>query len=593
MDEEKARHEALRLRNLAEEKYRSNNLKSALKYAKRALRLSPDLDGVSEMVTTFKILRVAGKSSGETLDWYKVLQVEPFSHINSIKKQYKTLALTLHPDKNSFVASEEAFKLVGEAFRCLSDKIRRKEYDLKLRIAMQSAAAEVAGEAVETFWTACSTCRLLHQFERKYVGHNLMCPSCKKSFVAVEVSEGDESESGDKGDANLFRTRSGVSKDKKRVRNVGLKRKMGSVVEVLEKSRRGTVVGVVVEKELEKSSGRGISEKLRPVGGEMTLAEMQVEAKQKVQQKKIMKSKEKEKERESRRVKEREKLNESKNRVLKVERRSKLRGINIEIQRQRSSRRGNLKTDRLQGSKRGDREIMAVEDSDFYDFDKDRVERSFKRGQIWAIYDDDDGMPRHYGLIEEVVSVKPFDVKMSWLDLKNNGEQGLICWENLGFHISCGIFKVARKTSINYVNIFSHIVECERAAREVYKIYPKKGSVWALYNEMALDKVEGGNPSMGDRRCYDIVVFLTSYSEMYGLSMAYLEKADGFKTIFKRKEIGCHAIRWFEKDDVRLFSHQIPARKLSGEEVPNLSKDCWELDPASLPPELQTIGWGR
>lgn len=235
-----------------------------------------------------------------------------------------------------------------------------------------------------------------------------------------------------------------------------------------------------------------------------------------------------------------------------------------------------------------DSNSMSVEDADFYDFDKDRVERSFKQGQVWAVYDDDDGMPRHYGLIDEVVSVNPFLLKMSWLDLQNSGDGALISWEKQGFHISCGRFKVGRKVDIDSVNCFSHLLECERAAREIYRIYPKKGSVWALYTE---DVVEGGWGSSAhrERRSYDIVVFLTSYSEMYGLSMAYLEKVEGFKTIFKRREIGCHAIRWLEKDDVRLFSHQIPARKISGEEASDLPKDSWELDPASLPSDMLRI----
>lgn len=45
---------------------------------------------------------------------------------------------------------------------------------------------------------------------------------------------------------------------------------------------------------------------------------------------------------------------------------------------------------------------------------------------------------------------------------------------------------------------------------------------------------EGGNFLGRDRRNYDIVVFLISYSEMYGLSMVYFEKVDGFRAVFKR-----------------------------------------------------------
>jgi hypothetical protein len=215
------------------------------------------------------------------------------------------------------------------------------------------------------------------------------------------------------------------------------------------------------------------------------------------------------------------------------------------------------------------------------------VERRFKKGQVWAIYDDD-GMPRHYGLIDEVVSVNPFKVNLSWLDLQRYGDEVLI-WEKMGLHVSCGRFKVARTMIIDSVNIFSHAVECEREAREVYRIYPKKGSVWALYNKATLG-AEGRNLSASDERCHDIVVLLTTYSEMHGLSMASLEKVDGYKTVFKRREIGCHAVRLLEKDDIWLFSHQIPSRKFSGDEVADNLKDCWELDPASLPSNLLTVG---
>ncbi|KAJ0110625.1 hypothetical protein Patl1_03592 [Pistacia atlantica] len=586
-----AEQDASRLKTICETKFKNSNLKSALKYAKKAHRLAPNLEGISSMLTAFKILRVASKSStNATTDWYKILQVEPFSHINTIKKQYKKLALILHPDKNSHLGCEEAFKLVGEGFRVLSDKIRRKEYDMRLRIRIQEENVNgLVGK--DAFWTACSRCRLLHQFERKYLGHNLVCPSCNKSFEAVEV-EGSGKMSG--GDAKGKESGGDWSGGR-------LRRRMSTVGEVLARSKPKSV------------EDREILESLKPKRAKvreetMTLAQMQLEAKRRANQEKLklkMKEKEKEKGREKKKEKdEREKEREtgtkegetetgrrraSKNQEKSVDLGTEKRGAlkksgNSEIAR-KTSKNCSLAIDRRKSSKSEDLEIMAVEDSDFYDFDKDRVERSFKKGQVWAIYDDDDGMPRHYGLIDEAISVYPFEVKISWLDLQNNGDEQLICWERMGFHVSCGRFKVSRKTSIDSLNIFSHVMDCERVAREIYRIYPKKGSVWALYNEAAL--------GVEDRRSYDIVVFLTTYSEMHGLSMAYLEKVDGFKTIFKRREIGCHAIRWLEKDDVRLFSHQIPARKLTGDEVSDLLKDCWELDPASLPSDLLAIGWGR
>ncbi|KAI6682720.1 hypothetical protein NL676_028633 [Syzygium grande] len=51
---------------------------------------------------------------------------------------------------------------------------------------------------------------------------------------------------------------------------------------------------------------------------------------------------------------------------------------------------------------------MLVADPDFHDFDNDRTEISFADNQVWATYDDDDGMPRYYALIHIVISLKPF-----------------------------------------------------------------------------------------------------------------------------------------------------------------------------------------
>nr|KYP66435.1 hypothetical protein KK1_012729 [Cajanus cajan] len=322
-----------------------------------------------------------------------------------------------------------------------------------------------------------------------------------------------------------------------------LRKRMRSVGEVLERSKPS---------------------KRAKTGEEMmTLAEFQNEVKRK-------KLKEKEKEREE--LEEEDRIEKRNNRA---ERRRRMknngglevgeeRGLKKSVEIAIEEKRKGLGIEKHKGCSGGELENMAVVDSDFYDFDKDRVERSFKKGQVWAVYEDDDGMARQYVLIDETVSVNPFEVKISWLDVQSSGDG-----------------KIA-------INIFSHVVDCDRAAREVYKIYPKKGSVWALYGEESID-ADGRNAENAGKRCYEIVVFLTSYSEVNGLSMAYLEKVDGYKTVFKRQEKGCSAVRFLGKDDMWLVSHQIPARKLLCDETPELLKDCWELDPASLPSDLLTI----
>ncbi|GKC91449.1 DnaJ domain-containing protein, partial [Tanacetum coccineum] len=109
----------------------------------------------------------------------------------------------------------------------------------------------------ETFWTACSVCKLLHQFERKYLGFSLMCPSCNKSFKAVEFVEGvetdvvDEDEDSDDMVLNDYKSKrktSSVSDIMKDVddedsddmvlKDFNSKRKTSSVGDIMKRSER-------------------------------------------------------------------------------------------------------------------------------------------------------------------------------------------------------------------------------------------------------------------------------------------------------------------------------------------------------------------
>ncbi|CAI9779742.1 unnamed protein product [Fraxinus pennsylvanica] len=63
------------------------------------------------------------------IDWYLVLGVAENAGVDSIRKQYHKLALQLHPDKNKHPKAESAFKLVSEAYFCLSDSSRKAAFD--------------------------------------------------------------------------------------------------------------------------------------------------------------------------------------------------------------------------------------------------------------------------------------------------------------------------------------------------------------------------------------------------------------------------------------------------------------------------------
>ncbi|KAL3701963.1 hypothetical protein R1sor_019985 [Riccia sorocarpa] len=60
-------------------------------------------------------------------------------------------------------------------------------------------------------------------------------------------------------------------------------------------------------------------------------------------------------------------------------------------------------------------ELVDVPSADFYDLDLDHSESHIKAGQVWAINDDQDGMPRYYALIVKV-GYSPFRVNLVWLD---------------------------------------------------------------------------------------------------------------------------------------------------------------------------------
>lgn len=69
--------------------------------------------------------------SSPFIDWYLLLQVEENVGMDVIRKQYHKFALLLHPDKNKHPKAGIAFKLVYEAYACLSDETKRAAFDLE------------------------------------------------------------------------------------------------------------------------------------------------------------------------------------------------------------------------------------------------------------------------------------------------------------------------------------------------------------------------------------------------------------------------------------------------------------------------------
>ncbi|KAK1604327.1 hypothetical protein QYE76_028000 [Lolium multiflorum] len=440
----------------AESELSAGRPRAAQRHARRAFRFDPDSAVASLLVAATSVLLADSDSPRAILLLSDDPNSSPDHDFPAIRRHYKSLCRSLRLDAGASLspvisaAAEEALRRVDGAYAALKEQ-------------------SDAPDPPPTFWTACAGCRLLHEFDRQYVGYRLTCPSCRRTFLASEVPPPPP------------------------------------------------------PKKIKKP--------------EMTLAEMQLQLVKRRAAK-------------DHKAPQSSSSDSSENELEELE----------------------MKEEDPNSDHSGK---MAVEDSDFYNFDADRGEKCFKRGQVWALYGDDDGMPRHYALVEAASPGRQFSAQLRWLELQPGGVEGKPC--------PCGEFKVGRPDTVHSVNVFSHLVASERVAREAYRIYPRKGSVWAFY---------GGEDADTRRPNYDFVVFLSGYSDLYGVSYGYLEKVEGFRSIFTRRDVGSHAVQYLRKGDVGMLSHQIPARKVSkGLDSALPAGDCWELDPASLPPELLRLEW--
>ncbi|KAB1202353.1 hypothetical protein CJ030_MR8G004614 [Morella rubra] len=228
--------EAIRAKGIADMKLQSSDFEGARKMAKKAQELFPELENLSQLLAVCEVhCSALKKLYGSAMDWYGILQTEQSADEATIKKQYRKLALLLHPDKNKFAGAEAAFKLVGEAHRVLSDQAKRSLYDMKytcsLRTAVPMPPPHVKKQSTaennlqsfphpytnsypyqqatvqQTFWTWCPTETLLNSGKKVSKCLSLMARSPgtwnhqkrsrKKTESAVESSASYETGSGD------------------------------------------------------------------------------------------------------------------------------------------------------------------------------------------------------------------------------------------------------------------------------------------------------------------------------------------------------------------------------------------------------------
>ncbi|VFQ89434.1 unnamed protein product [Cuscuta campestris] len=592
--------EALKAKEIAERKFAEKDFVGAKNYALKAQKMCPDLEGIAQMVLTFGVHSAAQMKINGEVDLYAVLGLDSSADKSSVKKQYKKMAVMLHPDKNKTVGADSAFKLVSEARAVLSDNARRMSYDYKRNTNCLNK--------LDTFWTVCSNCDVQYEYFRKYENKKLSCKNCRAVFTAYETGLGPAdsvypyySWASKRENGHNFGHGSGYAS------NLSFQWVPGNSFGVTVPQRE-KMKGTEQRDHLKQGARRGRPPKIRKVEFEgnhinnihncnrsSQTAAMEVgiaNGNTNPKHSKFCSGFEA--------ASKRSIAPAFDSRQLLIDKARTVIHKKLEVMKvveEKKKPLGECGEDSNKRPKRPQSQLrrtgsmtITVPDSDFHDFDKDKTEESFKPRQIWALYDEEDGMPRLYCLVRQVLSLNPFKIHISYLSSKSDSEFGTVNWLISGFTKSCGHFRAFNSEIVDQVNLFSHLLSGEKAGRGgCVRIFPKRGDVWAVYRNWSPD----WNRTTPDevRHQYEMVEVLDDYSEETGVSVAPLLKVDGYKTVYKRNS-DKDAIRWIQRREMLCFSHMVPSFFLKGDEggtpTKPMPEGCWDLDPAAIPDVLQS-----
>ncbi|KAG6422636.1 hypothetical protein SASPL_113013 [Salvia splendens] len=526
------------------------------------------------MVTTFVVYVASEAKANGELDFYSILGLDPSADKSKVKKQYKKMAVLLHPDKNRTVGADGAFRLVSEAWTLLSDTVTAIKGGICLLGTM-------LGLALMTI----------------YVNKRLSCKNCRGVFKAVETGlapingafpysnysympENGYASHGCGGSyvpKTMYHAPTGPTghhSGHKPVSNISFQGNVSvDSVEVID--HNGLSTSSFVFYQANGDAGRtnvSASKHASRLCSPPETSSRRCSAAPAFDTRQLLIERARS---EIRGNLEPMRLTSEDAAAAEAEKRNALATVD------KSTEAAKLSQPEL---KRSASVSITVPDSDFHDFYKDRSEESFRIKQIWALYDEEDGMPHLYCLIREVISLNPFKIYISYLSSKSDSEFGAVNWLDSGFTKSCGNFRVFHSETVEQVNIFSHLLVKEKAGRGgCVRIYSRCGDIWAVYRNWSPD----WNRTTPDeeRHQYEMVEVLGDYCEEEGVWVTLLVKLDAYKTVYQRNA-NTSAIRCIPRREMLRFSHQVPSCLLNVQGTSNLPQGCWDLDPAAIPDEL-------
>ncbi|XVF56923.1 hypothetical protein PTKIN_Ptkin06aG0159700 [Pterospermum kingtungense] len=697
--------EAVRAMGIAEQKMKNGDFEGAKKFALKAQKLFPGLENISQFLTVCNVHCCAKhKLYGSEMDWYGILQIEQSADESSIKKQYRKLALLLHPDKNKFAGAEAAFKLIGEANMILSDQMKRSQYDMKCRVSVKTApkpashptngASSVSSQhqfrnnyqngsskftgsyssqqAHLTFWTLCSACGVKYQYYKDFVNRLLLCQTCGASFIARDLGPQGHSWSQFSyqkeipnqflprfaGPAPIPKAGSSVPLgDPKKQEKAGVQmrqphegftaqQKVDGLSNVKDRKKEDQMPKPNAAKPKESGTSRNAKKKRGrksvEESEESCETDSEIEAEDVVSQECCannsgLNSKvngghpPRRSSRHKQHVSYEEKLIDDDDFVSSHYKRPKVAAapsvkeekVDDDVRKKdnsddptaaagifkqeasspsedtvlkKKSKTGESNTNKMSQVDGGSEsstdlspspQVLEYPDPEFSDFEKQRAENCFAVNQVWAIYDTLDGMPRFYAQVKKVFN-PGFKVKITWLepDPLEENEQN---WVDMDLPISCGKYRYGSSELCVDHPMFSHQIDWIKGfGKSSFLVYPQKGETWALFRDWDIKWASEPEKHMPPYR-YDFVEVLTDFDEEIGIGVAHLGKVKGFVSIFQQAERGGVVSFQVSSRELYRFSHRIPSFRMTGKEGKGVPVGSFELDPASLPTNLDEL----